>query len=231
MIATMVPEVTLTALDLDGDVSADWPLLSLDEVERARRFRFDVHRRRYVAGRAAVRRTLASVVAADPSELVFDYGEHGRPDLAGHPLISFNLSNSESVGLLVVSAAGRVGVDVEVVRPDFADLRVADRFFAPGEIRRLRALPMAERDHAFFRCWTRKEALLKAHGAGLTLPLREFEVSFEPGQPAVLIDGGPVLGHDRWQLYDTSDLVPGCVAAVAVEALPTTPLYSLGGNS
>jgi len=174
---------------------------------------------------------LAAVVAADPAELGFDYGEHGRPDLAGHPTVSFNLSNSEGVGLLVISAVGRVGVDVEVIRPDFADLRVADRFFAPGEIRRLHALAPAERDLGFFRCWTRKEALLKAHGAGLTLPLRGFEVSLEPGRPARLIDGGPVLGDDRWQLFDVSTLVPGCVAAVAVEAPPSTTLTSLRGIS
>jgi 4'-phosphopantetheinyl transferase len=226
----MTTDVELTALDLDADVSGDWPLLSVDEIERARRFHFDLHRHRYVAGRAAVRRALASVVGADPVDLVFDYGEHGRPDLAGHPMISFNLSNSDAVGLLAVSAVGRVGVDVEVVRGDFADLRVADRFFAPGEIRRLRALPATERDLAFFRCWTRKEALLKAHGAGLTLPLRGFEVSLEPDEPAALIDAGAVLGTGRWQLYDVSSLVPGCVAAVAVEAPPSTPLTSLGGT-
>jgi 4'-phosphopantetheinyl transferase len=146
-------------------------------------------------------------------------------------MVSFNLSNSEAVGLLVVSSAGRVGVDVEVVRPDFADLRIADRFFAPGEIRRLHLLRPEQRDLGFFRCWTRKEALLKAHGAGLSLPLRTFEVSLEPGEPAHLIDGGPVLGNDRWQLFDVSTRVPGCVAAVAVEATPSTTLTSLGGIS
>jgi 4'-phosphopantetheinyl transferase len=214
----MAPDVTLSVIDLDRNMPEDWLLLSADEVDRAQRFHFEVHRRRYVAGRAAVRRTLAAVVAADPAELAFDYGEHGRPDLAGHPMVSFNLSNSEAVGLLAVSTTGRVGVDVEVIRANFADLRVADRFFAPGEIERLHGLPEAERDLAFFRCWTRKEALLKAHGAGLTLPLRGFEVSFETDQPARLLDGGPVLGSGRWQLHDASDLVPGAVAAVAVEA-------------
>lgn len=231
MMPTMTHDVTLSALDLDGDVSADWPLLNAEELVRARRFHFDLHRHRFVAGRAAVRRALAAVVDVAPQEITFEYGEHGRPDLAGHPQVSFNLSNSEGVGLLAISTVGRVGVDVEVIRPDFSDLRIAERFFAAGEVTRLRALPLAERDLAFFRCWTRKEALLKAHGAGLTLPLGSFEVSIEANEPARLIEAGPVLGIGRWHLYELSHLVPGCIAALAVEAPSSIPLTSLGGIS
>jgi 4'-phosphopantetheinyl transferase len=218
MTATLVTEVTLLAVDLDRDaLDGDWALLSADEVARALRFRFDVHRRRYVVGRAEVRRALATEVGQDPAEVVFEYGEYGRPDLAGHPELSFNFSNCEGTGLLAISTRGRVGVDHECVRPQFADGAVAERYFAPGEVRRLGALAAESRHAAFFRCWTRKEALLKANGAGLSLPLQSFEVTLEPDQPARLVVGGPVLGAGEWELSDVSAAVPGHIAAIAVQ--------------
>ena len=211
-------DVLIGVFDLDRGSTGDALLLSADEQQRAQRLTFDVHRERYIAGRAAVRRTLGDVVGADPAGLVFHYGEHGRPDVEGHGAVSFNFSNSESVGILAVCLTARIGVDVEKVRPDFADLRVADRFFAAGETARLQGLPADERNLAFLRCWTRKEALLKAVGAGLTLPLRDFEVSFEADEPARLLVAGPVLGADGWQLLDVSDAAAGYIGAVAVAA-------------
>lgn len=214
--------VTVESVDLDAGDQGDWKLLSHDELERAQRFASDVSRARFVAGRAALRRALATIAAVEPAQLVFDYAEHGRPELPSYPEVSFNLSHSEGVGLLAISTCGRVGVDVEIARPDFADMRIADRFFAPGEISRLRAVPAADRNLAFLRCWTRKEALLKALGAGLTLPLRGFEVSLEAAHPPQLLDAGTVLGAGRWQLTDVSDLVPGAIAAVALDARITS---------
>ncbi|MEO6712598.1 MAG: 4'-phosphopantetheinyl transferase superfamily protein, partial [Mycobacteriales bacterium] len=165
-------EVSITVVDLDGEKPGDREILNTDERERADRFPVAELRRRYVAGRAAVRRALGEVVDSDPSGLMFDYSPYGRPDLVGHDSISFNYTNSGAIGIIAISRSGRVGIDVEVIRPDFADLRIAERSFAPAEVARLRALPHEERNLAFLRCWTRKEALLKAVGGGLTLGLR-----------------------------------------------------------
>lgn len=222
----MATNVLLGVFDLDAHSPADLLLLSTDERQRAQRFCAELLRRRYIAGRAAVRRTLGAITRQDPADLVFSYGEHGRPDLVGHGDISFNFSHSNEVGVLALCRGARVGVDVETVRADFADLRVADRFFAPAEAARLRALPTPDRSLAFLRCWTRKEALLKAVGAGLTLPLRTFEVSFESDQPARILAGGQVLGAGGWQLRDVSGGSGRYVAAVAVETADTVDIVS-----
>lgn len=222
----MIDAVTMTVVDLAAGEPDDWQLLSPDERERADRFDSGAHRHRYVVGRAAVRRALAAAVAAEPGELVFEYSENGRPDLTGHPAVSFNFSNSHQVGLVAISTCGPVGVDIEAVRAGFADLRVAQRSFAAGEVLRLRAIRTTDRDLAFLRCWTRKEALVKAIGAGLASSLRDFEVSFEPGEPARLIHPGALLAGHNWQLEDVSHLVPGHVAAFAVDRVSSagTPL-------
>ncbi len=213
--------VEVFILDLDrNDPGSDQQLLSTDEVERAQRFRFDRHRRRYVAGRVAMRRILGERAGIDPAALVFPTNEQGKP-LLGPPSegIAFNLSNSEAVGLLAVMEGPYVGADVEVIRTGFAGEDIARRFFAPDEVRRLLALAEHEREIAFFRCWTRKEALLKALGGGLSIPLRAFEVTLEPEVPARVLrlepQWSPLRAAD-WTLVDVSEHVPGSVAAIAV---------------
>jgi 4'-phosphopantetheinyl transferase len=177
--------------------------LSSDEVERASRFRFDRHRRRYICGRGALREILGEYLGADPHALTFAYGTHGKPSLRSHPAkgVSFNVSHSEDLALIAV-ASGQIelGVDVEAERsmPDGDD--IASRFFAPSEVERLRGLPAALRERAFFECWTRKEAYLKALGDGLARPLDAFEVTFGPGTQGELRVVGDDSESARWTL-------------------------------
>ena len=130
----------------------------------------------------------------------------------------FNLAHCEGTAVLAVSGGGRVGVDVERLRPGFADEAVAERFFAPGEIARLRRLAPEERARAFFACWTRKEAVLKALGGGLWLPLDAFEVTFETGRRPQLLSCA-LAGTDAsaWELHDLSGALDGHIVALAVE--------------
>ena len=192
--------------------------LSPEELARAARFKFEVHRNRYIAGRGALREILGIHLATPPAALGFTYTTQGKPALAGDPALHFNLAHSDGLALAAVTRAGPVGVDVERIRPvkDAADL--VARFFSPRENEMFQQLPPAERPAAFFNLWTRKEALLKATGEGIAGGLNRVEVSFLPGEPARLLalagDGAAVA---EWSLAALSP-APGFVGAVAVRS-------------
>jgi len=110
-----------------------------------------------------------------------------------------------------------IGVDLERIRRQPAEEQIAERFFSPREVEALHALPVSMREDAFFTCWTRKEAYVKATGDGLSLPLDQFEVSLTPGEPATLL-------NTRWDpneacLWSLRELIPGpgFVGAIAVK--------------
>jgi 4'-phosphopantetheinyl transferase len=169
--------------DLDGDPqAANDPLLDPAERGRASRFRQARHRAWFAAARATLRRLLATYVGGEPGQIHFEYGAHGKPRLggrhAGHPL-RFNLSHDGPRALYAVTSQAEVGVDLEALRPIPDALELAERFFSPAEFDGLRRFPASERGHAFLRCWTRKEAFVKALGDGLGHPLDQFSVSLE----------------------------------------------------
>jgi 4'-phosphopantetheinyl transferase len=215
-------EVHLWAVDLDCSPersSALLDCLSSDERARAERFRFDRDRRRYVAARAALRRVLGDTVGVSPSQIAFSCGPYGKPALASPARvgIEFNVSHCEGLALIAVAAERRVGVDLERVVAGASRQPIAERFFSPTEIAALRALPVASQDEAFFACWTRKEAYIKARGEGLSIPLDAFSVSLAPGEPAALLEGpGGRDGIRTWSLRSLTP-APGFIAAVAVE--------------
>jgi len=168
------------------------PLLSPDELERAARFHFPVHRNRYIAGRSQLRKTLGSYLQVAPASVDFAYSEFGKPaiPMAQNPeAIAFNVSHSEDLWVLAVSRVQPLGIDVERIRSDFGGEEVAQANFAPGEFHELLSLPADIRPQAFFNCWTRKEAYVKALGAGLQIPLDSFEVSLRPGDAPRFLRG------------------------------------------
>jgi 4'-phosphopantetheinyl transferase len=215
-------EVRVWLLDLDLSperARAAAALLSADERERADRFRFAEGKRRYTAARGQLRQILGACAGTDPARLVFAYAAHGKPRLA-EPGLEFNLAHSHALGVVAVTEQTPVGIDVEYV-PRRVDLRtIAERFFAPAEAAQLLSLPDAEQLAAFQRCWTRKEAVLKALGDGLSLPLDRFEVSLRPGEPPRVVKVAPDLKPADWALFDVA-APSGYVAAGALaSALP-----------
>jgi medium-chain acyl-[acyl-carrier-protein] hydrolase len=191
--------------------------LADDERERADRFHFDKDRRHFIAGRGCLRAVLGRYLGEAPGRLSFTYNFYGKPTLASATDLRFNLTHSHGLALVAVTRGREVGVDVEYVRRDLAGELLAERFFSPREAAALRALPEPQRREAFFRCWTRKEAYIKARGAGLSLPLDRFDVTLRPDEPAMLL-----ATHDepdearRWTLRA---LTPGegYVGALAAE--------------
>jgi 4'-phosphopantetheinyl transferase len=189
--------------------------LEPDELERAGRFHFEKHRRHFVVGRGGLRSVLSRYVEVEPEKLRFTYGRFGKPALAGEEL-RFNLSHSHGVALFAVAADREVGVDVEHMRADFASADIAQRFFSPVEVAVFNSLPEEEQVAAFFRCWTRKEAYIKAIGRGLSEPLDAFDVTLGPGEAATLLRAS---GQDvsRWSLFDL-DVGEEYAGALLVEA-------------
>jgi 4'-phosphopantetheinyl transferase len=194
--------------------------LSPDEWERARRFRFEIHRRRFIAGRGSLRALLAAYLGERPAALAFAYGDRGKPDLAGDPWLRFNLSHSEDLGLLGLVRGRPLGVDVEY-RKEMSDLeQIASRFFSASENADLARVPTAGKKEAFFNCWTRKEAYLKAVGVGLAAPLDSFVVTLVPGEePRMLSLEGDRERAARW-FYHHLEPAPGYVGALAIEGEP-----------
>ena len=222
--------VHLWRVDLDGFRPASeraWDVLSDDESARARRFRFERDRDRFVIRRALLRSILGSYLDADPRRLEFDYGEMQKPTLAMPSEsgdLRFNQSESGGLAIYAFTLGREVGVDVEKMRDLKAD-DLAQRFFAPAEVRALRAVPEADRLPAFFRCWTRKEAYVKAHGAGLSMPLDSFEVSLASGdQDALLSSRKDEDGAGRWTMRDVA-IDPAYYAALCAEGRDWLPEF------
>ncbi|MCP4537296.1 MAG: 4'-phosphopantetheinyl transferase superfamily protein [Chloroflexi bacterium] len=193
--------------------------LSPDEQARANRFRFNKLREHFVAARGLLRAILSQYLHVSPGQLEFRYNPHGKPSLIPSEkyTVNFNLSHSEGLALYAVSYAESIGIDLELVRPISDMEQLVERFFSSQERTMFRALPPNQKLAAFFTCWTRKEAYLKARGEGLTLPLDQFDVSLIPGEPATLLsDRTTPLNISPWSLQD---LHPGpeYVAALAAQ--------------
>lgn len=195
-------------------------LLSVDEQARAQRFRFEEGRTEYVVSRGTLRVILSAYQSLPLDHLQFVYSEYGRPSLVEHTSsepIAFNISHSGSITLLAFTRHRRIGVDIEEVRQNFDPTEIAENFFSVSERTVLRELPPDLRHEAFFRCWTRKEAFIKALGEGLSHPLDAFDVSLAPGEPPELLATRPNgCEAARWALCDMA-IPHGYVGALAVE--------------
>jgi 4'-phosphopantetheinyl transferase len=211
-------DVVVCRLDL-GPAAVDVlaRLLAPDEAERARRLRSETTRRAHVVAHGRLRQLLAAVLDRAPGTVGLTATAGGKPELAGENAerVRFSLAHSGSLMLCALTRDDAVGVDVEEIREDVEVAEIAERFFAAEEARTLLALAPAPRRAAFFACWTRKEAVLKATGDGLARALDSFVVSVQPEAAAVLAAGGN-LGHpEEWSLLPV-ELPPGYAGAAAV---------------
>jgi 4'-phosphopantetheinyl transferase len=195
--------------------------LSPDEIDRAERFRFPRHRRAFVLGRAALRALLASYLGVEPAGVHFAYGSQGKPALADAACaLRFNASNSNDLAACAFTTGCEIGIDIEQHRPLHNLESIADRFFAPEEAADLRKLPEADKTSAFFHCWTRKEAYIKAMGGGLSIPLDSFQVTLQSGVAARMVSlEGSTDRARAWTLHDF-DPAPEYAGAIAYRDAP-----------
>jgi 4'-phosphopantetheinyl transferase len=195
-------------------------LLAEHELERFNKLLDPQRRDRATAGRGYLRQILGCYLDEEPHEVLLSEGEFGKPHLSDHldhDSLSFNVSHAGGLLLVAVCSGCEVGVDLEAVREDISFTGMAERYFSPDERRDLVSLPQGEQVTAFYRCWTRKEAYLKACGTGFSQPSNGFDVTLLPGEPAQL------RGHrslpreiERWSIRDI-EVPPGFCAALAVE--------------
>ena len=171
-----------------------------------------------------MRDILARYLSLAPEEILFQVSQFGKPFLVDEHFsrgLTFNLSHSHELGLVAIAIQRAVGIDIEHLRADLVDEQVARRFFSQHEVETYLSLPPEIRKEAFFNCWTRKEAYIKAIGEGLSMPLDQFDVSLTPGEPARLIATRPDPAQAlHWNLYA---LHPGngYTAALVVNGSPT----------
>jgi 4'-phosphopantetheinyl transferase len=197
-------------------------MLTDDELDRANRFSFEKDRQRFIAARGTLRSILSRYITIPPGHLRFYYNPYGKPFLApefSSYLLNFNLSHSGSMALYAITRNMEIGVDVERVRSNFEYEEIAKRFFSVNEVATLRTIPTEKKLEAFYTCWTRKEAYIKAHGKGLSLPLDSFEVSFAPSEPPMLlITKDEPQERSPWTLLDLKPS-PGYMGALAVKGI------------
>ena len=207
------------SLDVPDDTIRNaWAILSPDEIARAEQLRIEKDRKRFVVARGILRKILSVILDVPPSVVRFETTSHGKPVLAAEYSradIQFNLSHSHDLALYVVTQSRHVGIDLEYIR-EIDAVNVAEHFFSPGEYENLRRLPTDQQRAAFFTCWTRKEAYIKASGEGLARPLQSFEVSILPDNPELLWCADDPAEISRWSFENVSPCAD-YAATLAVE--------------
>ena len=196
-------------------------LLSPDEVAKAERIVVPGKREQSIVTRGNLRTLLSAYTGVPAREVSFEYEEQGRPFLADAGLCTtFNVTHSGDLALIAVTREGIVGVDVERIDPKVELLAIGKRFFSEAEHAQLRSCREEERPLAFFRCWTRKEAVLKARGTGLLTPLDQFDVTLLEGDPPRLVETRFEPPDEReWWLAELMP-APGYPGALCAEGPP-----------
>jgi 4'-phosphopantetheinyl transferase len=229
-------EVRVWIVDLDAGLQpGDHPettepgpelaILSEDERARAARFVRARDRRRFVQCRAALRQILGRLLGEPAGSLRFRAAAVGKPELDGDPgddrlALRFNVSHSSDLGLIAVCRGREVGVDIEWIRPISESVRIVESFFTAAELAEFTAIADDAKLMAFHRGWTRKEAVLKGFGTGISGLSARHETGF--GTTALttrFTPATPSARVDRWMLWEAVPR-PGFVAALAVDVGP-----------
>lgn len=163
--------------------------LSRDDQTRAARFKFSRDRYRFIAGRGMLRVLLGKYLGVSPIGIAFESNPHGKPGLANPAIpVYFNLAHSGEQAIFAFAHDCIPGVDLEFLDRVVDHDALARRFFSAREYAELHLIPHAERNRAFLACWTCKEAVAKAIGRGLSLPLNQIEVAVDPAVPPQVLD-------------------------------------------
>jgi 4'-phosphopantetheinyl transferase len=190
-------------------------MLSPEELQRAERFRFEHLRHSYTRSRGSLRLLLAHYLGLPPNEIQLICRPKGKPILRDSSQIDFNASHSGQMALYAFTVGCELGIDVEQIRRLDDAESIAARFFSTAEASELLSLTPEQRGPAFFRCWTRKEAYVKAVGDGLAIPLNRFQVTLLPGIPARFVQLASDMGTAADWTLEHLELAPGYLGALA----------------
>jgi 4'-phosphopantetheinyl transferase len=213
-------DIWRSRLDLDRvAIESLYALLSDDEVVRVKQFKPERKRREYIITRGLLRRVLGNTLQCDPGSIRFVYAVHGKPELilqSRWPPVTFNVTHSHNQALIAVSLGRSMGIDVELIRDDVDFKALSRRFFSASEASQLDRLDNDLLPAAFFACWTRKEAFVKALGDGISYGLSEFTVSVDPAaaEVSLLLHRKPA-STDSWRIISFRPAA-GYIGAVAV---------------
>lgn len=188
-----------------------------DEAERAARFRLDEARNTYIVTRGVLRHLLGCYLAVDPMKVRFAYTPKGKPLLESSSGLHFNVTHSNEMAAIAITAGCPIGIDMEAVRSLPHWERIAKRFFRADEVTEIMSASPGERESCFFRCWVRKEAYIKATGQGLFLPLDSFQVTETSGAISRIVHrGSDARSDEAWTLHDL-DLAAGYASALVYQ--------------
>jgi 4'-phosphopantetheinyl transferase len=210
-----------------GVTDEHMPILAPDEIDRAARLRIPCQRDAFILVRGILRTLLGRYLDVSPASIRFQYGSNGKPALAALADLHFNASHTEGLAVFAFASGCALGVDIERMRAMPQMHSIARRFFCAEEADELQYLNQDRQEQAFFLCWTRKEAYIKAIGGGMAVPLDSFRVTLAPDQPARLIHVATdqvSADHDetgKWNLCDLS-LAPDYAAALAYRGVKRT---------
>ena len=189
--------------------------LSENEKKRAAKVKFEKDKSSFIISRGVLREILSGYLGISPSKVTFEYTSYGKPFLSKYNL-KFNISHSGDLAVFVFNMESEIGVDIERIKNNLNVLELTDNFFSKNEIESLHAMPPEQLNRAFYRCWTRKEAFIKAEGSGLSFPLNQFTVSLDNDCQATLLKTEwDSSEKENWSLFS---FVPedGYLVAVAV---------------
>jgi 4'-phosphopantetheinyl transferase len=214
--------VWLTRLDAENVIEME-SIISEEERARAERFRFEPDKKRFIAARGRLRIILGKYLQINPRLIRFEYGEFGKPSIAGecNSEIKFNLSHSNEMALCAVTRDREIGVDIERIKSSIIDDGMILQCLTAHEKTFFQALPKNKRDLFFFECWTRKEAFLKARGDGLLFPVNQIETLSFSTVSTNLFNGDCGFRPSGWSFL-TIPFIPGYAAALTVKGSSPT---------
>lgn len=212
--------------ELKGQEQDFYNLLADEEKKRADNFFSNIDRTRYIVSKGYLRKLLEKFTLTDPEKIVFTANDYGKPALKFPTLeLYFNISHSANLGLIAISDIAEIGIDVEKHKKIKTIDKIADRFFSQTEKEVLLKLPGKHKLEGFFNCWSRKEAFIKSIGRGLSFPLKLFDVTLKPGDPAELIEIREANeSANQWFLQEISVDV-GYSAAFCIKSKPGFSIY------
>jgi 4'-phosphopantetheinyl transferase len=197
--------------DLDSSPKENMEILSKDELRKANSFHFEKDAARYACSRAFLRRILGEYLKIEPRMIEFSYNQYGKPYLAGCN-IKFNVSHSRGRVLCAITLNDELGVDLEHTEKDFDFIETAEKCFSETELGILKGVPKSKQREAFYKIWTKKEAVVKAIGKGISTPLTEFTVPLKE-------KGSLVIENKKWHI-ESLEIGENFAAAIAVGRKP-----------